>query len=206
MQSALEDHAERGDRGEEDPAGHAPQRAPRDDDAGGHARPRGARRPRQALRRAAKDAIFALTKARLVVAEKDGFTFVHDSVLSEWGLVRGWIAGRARRSPARRARRARRRALVRVEGSGGAVAQGPPRRGDRALEARTRAAQRDRAALPDRVARTRRRRRARRASPSQRWSWRLDRRERALLREDQQRRRRCRRAGTRTRSRRRSPR
>jgi eukaryotic-like serine/threonine-protein kinase len=41
---------------------------------------------------AAKDAIFALTKARLVVAEKDGFTFVHDSVLREWGLLRGWIA------------------------------------------------------------------------------------------------------------------
>ena len=39
----------------------------------------------------AKDAIFALTKARLVVAEKDGFTFVHDSVLREWSLLRGWI-------------------------------------------------------------------------------------------------------------------
>ncbi|MBS2020174.1 MAG: AgmX/PglI C-terminal domain-containing protein [Deltaproteobacteria bacterium] len=39
----------------------------------------------------AKDAIFALTKARLVVSEKDGFTFVHDSVLKEWGLLRGWV-------------------------------------------------------------------------------------------------------------------
>lgn len=39
----------------------------------------------------AKEAIFALTKARLVVAEQDGFTFVHDSVLKEWGLVRGWL-------------------------------------------------------------------------------------------------------------------
>jgi hypothetical protein len=40
----------------------------------------------------AKDVIFALTKARLVVAEKDGFSFVHDSVLREWSLLRGWIA------------------------------------------------------------------------------------------------------------------
>lgn len=39
----------------------------------------------------AKEAIFALTKARLVVAEQDGFTFVHDSILREWGLVRSWI-------------------------------------------------------------------------------------------------------------------
>lgn len=39
----------------------------------------------------AKDVIFALTKARLVVAEKDGFSFVHDSILREWKLVRGWI-------------------------------------------------------------------------------------------------------------------
>ncbi len=39
----------------------------------------------------AKEAIFALTKARLVVAEQDGFTFVHDSVLRDWGLVRGWL-------------------------------------------------------------------------------------------------------------------
>lgn len=39
----------------------------------------------------AKDAIFALTKARLVVAEKDGFTFVHDSVLREWGLLKAWV-------------------------------------------------------------------------------------------------------------------
>jgi serine/threonine protein kinase len=41
---------------------------------------------------AAKDVVFALTKARLVASEKDGFTFVHDSILREWGLVRGWIA------------------------------------------------------------------------------------------------------------------
>jgi hypothetical protein len=40
---------------------------------------------------AAKDAVFALTKARLVVAEKDGFTFVHDAVLREWSLLRGFI-------------------------------------------------------------------------------------------------------------------
>jgi len=39
----------------------------------------------------AKDVIFALTKARLVVAEKDGFTFVHDSILRDWRLLRGWI-------------------------------------------------------------------------------------------------------------------
>lgn len=39
----------------------------------------------------AKDVIFALTKARLVVAEKDGFSFVHDSILREWKLVRGWV-------------------------------------------------------------------------------------------------------------------
>ncbi len=39
----------------------------------------------------AKEVVFALTKARLVVAEQDGFTFVHDSVLKDWGLVRGWL-------------------------------------------------------------------------------------------------------------------
>ncbi len=39
----------------------------------------------------AKDVIFALTKARLVAAEQDGFTFVHDSILREWTMVRGWI-------------------------------------------------------------------------------------------------------------------
>jgi tRNA A-37 threonylcarbamoyl transferase component Bud32 len=38
-----------------------------------------------------KKALFALTKARLVVSEDEGFTFVHDSVLREWGLLRGWI-------------------------------------------------------------------------------------------------------------------
>ena len=39
----------------------------------------------------AKDAIFALTKARLVVSEAAGFTFVHDSVLREWTRLRRWI-------------------------------------------------------------------------------------------------------------------
>lgn len=39
----------------------------------------------------AKQAIVALTKARLLVEEKDGVTFVHDSILREWGLARGWI-------------------------------------------------------------------------------------------------------------------
>ena len=39
----------------------------------------------------AKEAVFALTKARLVVAEQDGFTFVHDSILREWSLVRSWL-------------------------------------------------------------------------------------------------------------------
>lgn len=39
----------------------------------------------------AKDVVFALTKARLVVSEQPGFTFVHDSVLREWGLVRRWL-------------------------------------------------------------------------------------------------------------------
>jgi hypothetical protein len=39
----------------------------------------------------AKEAVFTLTKARLVVAEQDGFTFVHDTVLKDWGLLRKWI-------------------------------------------------------------------------------------------------------------------
>jgi hypothetical protein len=39
----------------------------------------------------AKEAVLALAKARLVASEKAGFTFVHDSVLREWGLLRGWI-------------------------------------------------------------------------------------------------------------------
>jgi eukaryotic-like serine/threonine-protein kinase len=39
----------------------------------------------------AKDVVFALTKARLVVSEQPGFTFVHDSVLREWSLVRRWL-------------------------------------------------------------------------------------------------------------------
>lgn len=38
-----------------------------------------------------KEAVLALAKARLVASEKAGFTFVHDSILREWGLVRGWI-------------------------------------------------------------------------------------------------------------------
>lgn len=38
-----------------------------------------------------KKALFALTKARLVVSENEGFTFVHDSVLREWGLLKSWI-------------------------------------------------------------------------------------------------------------------
>jgi hypothetical protein len=39
----------------------------------------------------AKEAVFALTKARLVASETPGFTFVHDSILRDWPLVRGWI-------------------------------------------------------------------------------------------------------------------
>ena len=39
----------------------------------------------------AKEVVFALTKARLVVSEKEGFTFVHDSVLREWSTLRGWL-------------------------------------------------------------------------------------------------------------------
>jgi hypothetical protein len=38
-----------------------------------------------------KEAVFALTKARLVAAEKEGFTFVHDAILREWGLLRSWL-------------------------------------------------------------------------------------------------------------------
>jgi tRNA A-37 threonylcarbamoyl transferase component Bud32 len=44
-----------------------------------------------AVSEAEKKALFALTKARLVVSENEGFTFVHDSVLREWGLLKGWI-------------------------------------------------------------------------------------------------------------------
>jgi len=40
----------------------------------------------------AKDAVLALAKARLVASETPGFTFVHDSILREWSLLRGWIA------------------------------------------------------------------------------------------------------------------
>lgn len=39
----------------------------------------------------AKETVFALTKARLVVSEQPGFTFVHDSILKEWKLMRDWI-------------------------------------------------------------------------------------------------------------------
>jgi serine/threonine protein kinase len=39
----------------------------------------------------AKEPISALTKARLLIAEKAGVTFVHDSVLREWTLLRGWL-------------------------------------------------------------------------------------------------------------------
>jgi serine/threonine protein kinase len=39
----------------------------------------------------AKDVIGALTKARLLVEEKAGVTFVHDSILREWTLVRNWL-------------------------------------------------------------------------------------------------------------------
>ncbi|MBX3188555.1 MAG: AgmX/PglI C-terminal domain-containing protein [Labilithrix sp.] len=40
----------------------------------------------------AKQVVRALMSARLVSEEKEGVTFVHDSILREWGLVRGWIA------------------------------------------------------------------------------------------------------------------
>jgi serine/threonine protein kinase len=39
----------------------------------------------------AKDAITVLVKARLLVEDAAGVTFVHDSVLREWRLVRGWL-------------------------------------------------------------------------------------------------------------------
>jgi eukaryotic-like serine/threonine-protein kinase len=39
----------------------------------------------------AREAISALKKARLLAEEKNGVTFVHDSILREWGLVRGWL-------------------------------------------------------------------------------------------------------------------
>lgn len=40
---------------------------------------------------AAKKIVGALEKARLVTKEKGGVTFVHDSILREWTLVRSWI-------------------------------------------------------------------------------------------------------------------
>ncbi len=39
----------------------------------------------------AREAIAALTTARLLIEEKEGVTFVHDSILREWSLVRGWL-------------------------------------------------------------------------------------------------------------------
>jgi hypothetical protein len=39
----------------------------------------------------ARDAIVALEKARLVTKENGGVTFIHQSILEEWGLLRGWI-------------------------------------------------------------------------------------------------------------------
>lgn len=36
--------------------------------------------------------IRALEKARIVIADKEGATFVHDSVLREWTMLRSWIA------------------------------------------------------------------------------------------------------------------
>ncbi|MFO0742446.1 MAG: protein kinase [Labilithrix sp.] len=45
----------------------------------------------ESLGEPARKAIFALAKARLVASENEGFTFVHDTVLREWGLLRGWI-------------------------------------------------------------------------------------------------------------------
>lgn len=39
----------------------------------------------------AKDIVFAMTKARLVIADTEGFTFVHDSILRDWGLLHRWI-------------------------------------------------------------------------------------------------------------------
>ncbi len=40
----------------------------------------------------AEDVVRALEKARIVLKENGGVTFVHDSVLQEWGLLRGWIS------------------------------------------------------------------------------------------------------------------
>jgi len=37
--------------------------------------------------REAKEVVFALTKARLVSSEKEGFAFVHDAILREWPLL-----------------------------------------------------------------------------------------------------------------------
>ncbi|MDB4938788.1 MAG: uncharacterized protein JWP87_5760 [Labilithrix sp.] len=39
----------------------------------------------------AKEVVDALTKARLLVEDKAGVTFVHDSILREWTLVRTWL-------------------------------------------------------------------------------------------------------------------
>jgi serine/threonine protein kinase len=39
----------------------------------------------------AKEPLLALTTAHLLTEEKAGVTFVHDSILTEWRLVRGWI-------------------------------------------------------------------------------------------------------------------
>lgn len=39
----------------------------------------------------ASEVVSALTKARLLVEEKAGVTFVHDSILREWTLVRTWL-------------------------------------------------------------------------------------------------------------------
>ncbi len=39
----------------------------------------------------AREAVRALVKARLLVEDSDGVTFAHDSLLREWGLVRGWL-------------------------------------------------------------------------------------------------------------------
>jgi len=39
----------------------------------------------------AREAVVALTKARLLIEEKAGVVFVHDSILREWSLVRGWL-------------------------------------------------------------------------------------------------------------------
>lgn len=39
----------------------------------------------------AKAAMAALTKAHLLNEERAGVTFVHDAILAEWGLLRGWL-------------------------------------------------------------------------------------------------------------------